>query len=159
MADVAHRLTGAQDRAFIMGGAVAGVLREAKGARERLDVLMDLIDGAPAEGPPRALVVVAVEQIAAEMLAGRANLAEILGPSLDQGANLAAVVRMIAPGEVETLLSRDPRMALMTPRIEGPAARLAERLAVGEFPLLASALARMVLAELSSSRRLRRGPS
>ena len=67
----------------------------------------------------------AVEQIAAEMLAGRANLAEILGPSLDQGANLAAVVRMIAPGEVETLLSRDPRMALMTPRIEGPAARLA----------------------------------
>lgn len=155
IADVAHRLTGAPDRAFIMGGAVAGVLREAKGARERLDVLMDLIDGAPAEGPPRALVVVAVEQIAAEMLAGRANLAEILGPSLDQGANLAAVVRMIAPGEVETLLSRDPRMALMTPRIEGPAARLAERLAVGEFPLLASALARMVLAELSSSRRLR----
>jgi len=155
VADLAHRLGGSPDRAFIMGGAVAGALRDARGARERLDALMDLIDAAPAEGPPRALVVVAVEQIAAEMLASRANLAEILGPSLDHGSNLAAVVRMIAPNEVEALLARDPRMALMTPRIEGPASRLALRLAAGEFPLLSAALGRMVLRELSSTRRLR----
>ena len=155
VADLAHRLGGTPDRAFIMGGAVAGALRDARGARERLDLLMDLIDAAPAEGPPRALVVVAVEQIAAEMLAVRSALADILGPALDQGANLAAVVRMVAPREVDALLARDPRMALMTPAIEGPAARLAQRLSAGEFPLLAAALARMVLRELSSSRRLR----
>ncbi|WP_288759594.1 hypothetical protein [uncultured Brevundimonas sp.] len=155
VADLAYRLGGAPDRAFIMGGAIAGRLKGCKSARNRLDRLMDLIEAAPPEGPPRALVVVAVEQIAAEMLAVRANLSEILGPSLDQGASLAAVVRMVAPQEVDAVLSRDPRMALMTPPIEGPAARLGQRLSAGEFPLLAATLARMVLRELSSARRLR----
>jgi hypothetical protein len=155
VADLAHRLGGTPDRAFVMGGAISGLLRDARTARERLDTLMDIIDAAPADGPPRALVVVVVEQIAAEMLAVRGNLADILGPSLDQGANLAAIVRMVAPREVETLLARDARMALMTPTVEGPALRLGQRLSAGEFPLLAAALARMVLRELSSSRRLR----
>jgi len=155
IADLAHRLNGASDRAFIMGGVVSQALIEQRGARARLDALMDLIENAPKEGPPRALVVVAVEQIAAEMLAVRANLAEILGPSLDHGASLAAVVRMVAPKEVEALIGMDPRMALMTPPVEGAAARLGLHLARGEFPLLSASLARMVTRELASQRRLR----
>ncbi|MFN6983066.1 MAG: hypothetical protein ACK4NU_14195, partial [Brevundimonas sp.] len=134
---------------------IAQALADRKGARERLDGLMDMVDAAPPAGPARALVVVAVEQIAAEMLAVRANLAEILGPSLDHGASLAAVVRMVAPREVERLIGLDPRMALMTPVVEGPAARLGARLAGGEFPLLSASLARMVTRELASPRRLR----
>ena len=155
IADLAHRLNGTPDRAFAMGGVVAAALRGRQGPRDRLNALMDLIDAAPPEGPPRALVVVAVEQIAAEMLAVRQNLTEILGPSLDQGANLAAVVRMVAPREVEQLLAADPRMALMTPAVEGAAARLGQHLAAGEFPLLAASLARLVVRELTSPRRLR----
>lgn len=155
IADLAHRLSGSADRAFIMGGVVSQSLLDRRGARERLDVLMDLIEAAPADGQPRALIVVAVEQIAAEMLAVRANLAEILGPSLDHGASLAAVVRMVAPKEVETLIGMDPRMALMTPPVEGAAARLGRHLSGGEFPLLSASLARMVTRELASPRRLR----
>ena len=138
-----------------MGGIVAGALRDVRGARARLGVLMDLMDGAPADGPPRALVVVAVEQIVAEMLGLRANLTEVLGPSLDQGANLAAIVRMVTPDEMEGLLRMDPRLALLTPDVEGPAARLGVHLAAGEFPLLAASLARLVTRELTSPRRLR----
>lgn len=155
IADLAHRLSGASDRAFVMGGVVSQALADRRGARARLDALMDLIEAAPAEGPPRALVLVAVEQIAAEMLAVRANLAEILGPSLDHGASLAAVVRMVAPQEVEALIGMDPRMALLTPPVEGAAARLGQRLSGGEFPLLSASLARMVTRELASPRRLR----
>ncbi|MDQ1154851.1 hypothetical protein [Brevundimonas sp. SORGH_AS_0993] len=155
IADVAARLTGAADRAFVMGGVVARALKDRRGARARLDALMDLVDAAPAEGPPRALVVVAVEQIAAEMLAVRRNLTELLGPALDQGATLAAVVRMAAPGEVDQLIRADPRTGLLTPPVEGAAARLGRHLAAGEFPLLGSSLARMVVRELTSSRRLR----
>ena len=155
IAELAQGLSGSADRAFVMGGVVAQALADRKGARDRLDGLMDMIDAAPPAGPARGLVVGAVEQIAAEMLAVRANLAEILGPSLDHGASLAAVVRMVAPREVERLIGLDPRMALMTPAVEGPAARLGARLAGGEFPQLSASLARMVTRELASPRRLR----
>ncbi|SPU45460.1 Uncharacterised protein [Brevundimonas diminuta] len=157
VADLAHSLTGAADRAFLMGGAVAGSLRGLTGARARLERLMDICDRAPIEGPPRALVFVAVEQILCELLGSRAGLAQILGPGLDQGSSLAAAVRMVAPREVGAILAHDPRLTLLVPPVEGPPARLGERLAAGEFPLLAAALARMVLRELMSQRRLRPG--
>ena len=157
VADLAHSLTGAADRAFLMGGAVAGSLRGLTGARARLERLMDICDRAPLEGPPRALVFVAVEQILCELLGSRAGLAQILGPGLDQGSSLAAAVRMVAPREVGAILAHDPRLTLLVPPVEGPPARLGERLAAGEFPLLAAALARMVLRELMSQRRLRPG--
>ena len=155
IADLAHRLAGASTRAFSMGGVIADAIKDRRGARERLGLLMDLMDGAPIDWPPRALVVVAVEQVVAEMLEVRSNLTEILGPSLDQGANLAAIVRMVAPSEMDSLLRMDPRLALMMPDVEGPAARLGLHLAAGEFPLLAASLARLVTRELTSQRRLR----
>src|SRR5690606_37458352 len=155
LADLAHRLEGQPERAFIMGGVIAGALKGVRGGRARLDRLMDLAERAPAEGPPRALVMVAIEQLLCEMLAARTSLAEVLGPTLDQGASLAAVVRMVAPREVEALVRQDAKLAVQVPVVDGPAARLAVRLQAGEFPLLSAALARMVLRELMSPRRLR----
>ncbi len=155
LADVAHRLAGSADRAFVIGGTIAGALKGVRGARPRLDKLMDLADRAPMDGPPRALVMVALEQMVSELLAARTSLAEVLGPSLDQGGSLAAVVRMVAPREIDALIAHDPRMALLMPVVDGPAARLGERLAAGEYPILASSLARMVLRELMGPRRLR----
>jgi hypothetical protein len=155
IADLAHRLTGQADRAFIMGGVVSSALTGLRGGRARLDRLMDLADRAPMDGPPRAMVLVPIEQLLCEMLAARTNLTDILGPGLDQGASLAAVVRMVAPNEIAALIRQDARMALQMPTVEGPAIRLGARLEAGEFPLLAAALARMVLRELMSPRRLR----
>lgn len=157
IADLAHRLAGQPDRAFIMGGIVSGALKGLRGGRVRLDRLMDLADRAPMDGPPHAMVMVPIEQILCEMLASRTNLADVLGPSLDQGASLAAVVRMVAPREVNALIAQDARLMLQIPAVEGPAARLGARLEAGQFPLLAAALARMVLRELTSPRRLRPG--
>lgn len=155
LAEVAQKLAGTPDRAFVMGGVVSGALIGLRGARPRLDRLMDLADAAPKDGGPRALVMVAIEQILCELLAARTSLAEILGPALDQGGSLAAVVRMVAPREIEALIEMDPRMALLTPSVDGPAARLGRRLEAGEYPVLAAALARMVLRELMGPRRLR----
>src|SRR5690606_36576955 len=155
LADLAHRLAGQTDRAFIMGGVIAGALNGARGGRARLDRLMDLADRAPMEGPPHAMVMVPIEQVMCELFAARTNLADVLGPGLDQGASLAAVVRMVASKEVAALIQQDSRLALQVPVVEGPAARLGERLAAGQFPLLSAALARMVVRELMSPRRLR----
>ena len=155
IADVAHRMAGQPDRAFIMGGVVCGTLKGLRGGRSRLDRLMDLADRAPKDGPPHAMVMVPIEQLLCEMLGARTSMADVLGPSLDQGASLAAVVRMVAPREINALIAQDPRLALQVPAVEGPAARLGARLEAGQFPLLAAALARMVLRELMSPRRLR----
>ena len=155
LAEVAQKLVGAPDRAFIMGGVVAGALAGVRGARPRLERLMDLADRAPADGAPRAMVMVAIEQILCELMAARTSLAEILGPGLDQGASLAAVVRMVAPREIETLIHHDVRIAPLMPLVDGPAARLGARLDAGEYPILAASLARMVLRELMGPRRLR----
>ena len=155
LADLAHRLQGQADRAFIMGGIISGALKGVRGGRARLDRLMDLADRAPMEGPPHAMVMVPIEQVMCELFAARTNLADVLGPALDQGASLAAVVRMVAPKEVADLIEQDPRLALQVPVVEGPAARLGERVAAGQFPLLSAALARMALRELMSPRRLR----
>ena len=155
LADLAHRLAGQADRAFVMGGIVSGALKGVRGGRARLDRLMDLAERAPMEGPPRAMVMVPIEQVMCELFAARTNLADVLGPALDQGASLAAVVRMVAPREVAALINQDARLALQVPVVEGPAARLGERVAAGEFPLLSAALARMVVRELMSPRRLR----
>lgn len=155
LAEVADRLAGSADRAFVMGGLISGALVGVRGARPRLERLMDLADRAPAEGPPRALVMVGIEQILCEIMASRTNLSEILGPALDQGGSLAAVVRMVAPREIEALVRMDPKMALLMPAVDGPAARLGVRLEAGEYPILSASLARMVLRELMGPRRLR----
>jgi hypothetical protein len=155
LADVAQRLAGSADRSFIMGGVISGALKGLRGARARLDRLMDLADRAPADGPPRAMIMVVIEQILCEQLAARTSLAEVLGPALDQGGSLAAVVRMVAPREIDALIRHDPRLALLMPAVDGAAFRLGLRLEAGEFPLLAASLARMVLRELTGPRRLR----
>ena len=155
IADLAHRLEGQAERAFIMGGVVSCAVTGIRGGRARLSRLMDLAERAPIDGHPRAMVLVPIEQILCEMLAARTNLADILGAGLDQGASLAAVVRMVAPTEITALIRQDARMALQMPVVDGPAAQLGVRLETGEFPLLASALARMVVRELMSPRRLR----
>lgn len=155
IADIAHRMAGQPDRAFIMGGVVSGALKGVRGGRARLDRLMDVAERAPLDGAPRAMVMVPIEQLLCEMLGTRTSLADVLGPSLDQGASLAAVVRMVAPREINALIAQDPRLALQVPAVDGPAARLGARLEAGEFPLLSAALARMVLRELMSPRRLR----
>ena len=157
LADLACKLEGHADRAFLMGGALCGALKDVTGGRARLERMMDLVDAAPAEGAPRAMVLVAVEQILCELFAAPPRRAEILGPSLDLGGAMAAIVRMVAPNEMEALIRMEPRLAAQVPPVDGPAQRLAKRLAAGEFRLLAAAMAREVIRELKSSRRLRPG--
>jgi hypothetical protein len=157
LTNLAARLAGDPDRAFLMGCALAAAVATARGARAKLGRLMDLADQAPPDGAARAMCMVGIEQMLCELLASRARLTEIVGPGLDIGGGLAAIVCMVAPREIARLSAHDARFALQVPLVDGPAERLGERLAGGEFPLLAASLARQVLRELMGPRRLRPG--
>ena len=154
IAKIAEKLQGESDRAFRLGGSISLALQGLRGSRTRLSALLDLCDQAPDSGPLRAMILVPIEQILCEILAARWNLPDLFGPSLDQGATLAAVVRMVAPAEIAALIAHDPRLTVLVPPVDGPAARLGQKLAAGAFPQVAAALAKMVLGELTSQRRL-----
>lgn len=157
LAEIADRLAGRPDAAFLMGGTLCQATAAGAGPSERLGLLMDLADRAPAEGPGRDLVMSQIEQFLSDIIAQPTALAGILGHGLAPGAALAAVVRMCAPHEVEALIRAEPRMGQVIPTVDGPAGRLAQRLAAGQFPALARALSRMVLRELAGTKRLQPG--
>lgn len=155
VAQAAETLAGAADRVFLMGGAVAARLAGIKGARARVAALLDLVDQGPQAGPGKALMLIVIDQVLAEMLARRTPMSELVGPALDPGGVLAATVLMVAPDETAMMLKLDPRLAADLPTLEGPAARLADRIATGGLPLTATLLARQMMRELTGPRRLR----
>lgn len=157
LARIVQGLAGKSDRVFIMGGVICRAAAGATSPRARLERLMDLADQAPVDGPGRALVMGQIEQMLCDLLSARSGLADVLGPELDQGASLAAVVRMSAPQEISALIRADHRMGEMIPVVDGAAGRLAACLSKDQFPTLARVLARMVLRELMGPRRLRPG--
>lgn len=155
IADVARRLANSPERAFLMGGAVARAMAHARGWRAKFEVLMDLADTAPEETDPAALVHVVIEQAAGEILGLREGRSDVLGPSLDLGGQMAALVRLAVPIEAEMLARADARAAAVLPPLEGPALRLGRHMGHGQYRLLAAALSRRVLRELMGPRRLR----
>lgn len=153
--DVANRLADRPDRGFIFGGALAQYLRDVTGGHARLQVLLDLMDQAPAEGAARNLILGQVDQVLCEILDHRPTLASVLGSSLDEGAMLCVVVRILARREVAALIRHDANLALVVPPIDGMAARLGERISSGDLPTLAGSLMALVEHDLKSPRRLR----
>ncbi|WP_374275540.1 hypothetical protein [Brevundimonas sp.] len=155
LARTAEKLAGESDRAFLMGGAIARRLCEVRGPRARLNALMDMAEAAPPAGPAKALVYIVLDQILAEMATQRAAMADILGPSLDPGAVMAATVAMLAPDETALVIQASPAVAQDLPVIEGAAKRLAERLGSGLLPQTRATLARQMMRELRGPRRLK----
>ncbi|CAN5183196.1 hypothetical protein BH11PSE2_BH11PSE2_21730 [soil metagenome] len=154
-AEAATRLTGDPDRAYLLGGGVANALAAAIGWTDKVGILLDLADKAPPTPPARTLAFSVLEIALAEILGSKAGLADLLGPDLDLGGNLAAMTRLAASDTVDLLVNVEPAVARMMPVLEGPAARLANWLEGAQFEAVRMALAQRVLRELTSPRRLR----
>ena len=152
---VAERLSGAPDRAYLLGAGVAGALGDCATWTEKVSRLLDLADASPAAGPPRALALFVLEQPLAEILGSSAALDDMIGRDLDLGARLAAITRMSAIEAVETLMRGAERLRALMPPLSSTGERLAHWLSVEDFEHVRRALARRVLRELNGPRRLR----
>ena len=153
--DAAERLLGDPDAAYKLGGGVAAAIGHARTWRDKVDALLDIVEQAPEAGPARSLALKVAAQPLAEILSSRAGLNDLVGSDLDLGGSLAALTRMAAGAEVEMLAKVDANVRKQVPALTGPAARLADWLGREGFEEARSAVARRVLDELNSPKRLR----
>lgn len=154
-AEAAERLMGNPERHYLLSGAVAGALAGATSWGQKVNILLDMADGAPMAPGPRALAFEVLTVPLAEILGNRGGLADLLGPELDLGGSLAAMTRLAAADTVDALAAIEPTVARLMPMLEGPAARLANWLEGGKFDDVRAALGQRVLREMLAPRRLR----
>jgi hypothetical protein len=156
-AAAAERLVGEPDRAYLLGAGVAASIASARTWSDKVALLLDLADAAPTHPQAREQALQVLEQPLAEILGSRSGLAELLGPDLDLGSQLAAMTRLAGADAVEALISIEPSVARVMPSLEGPAARLSNWLAGPHFESCRVAIAQRVLRELTGPRRLKPG--
>ncbi len=135
---LAAQLNGQAGASYLLNGALALHLRDAKGWDEKLVRLLKLVE--QAEGGGRTLLLSSIDTIIAEILSGSAALRDLIGPKENFGQELA--------GLVELFLGADPG--------EGGAglAALTKHFAADGLPEARTAIAQRLMVEFKSQKRL-----
>jgi hypothetical protein len=154
-ADAAHAVLPDPDRMFLLGGAVAQAVGHATDWRDKVRRLLDLLDGAPAEGPARSLALAVLDQPLSEIVLSKAGLAGIVGDCDDLAGDLSALTRLISMDAVAAVAIHEPAILKVMPPLSAEAARLADRLKGEDLKGVRAAAARRVLNDLHSHKRLR----
>jgi hypothetical protein len=141
--------------AYLLGCGVAGLLSPAQGWAEKVSLLLDLADAAPAPGPDRALALSVLNQSLAEIVGSKRGLDDILGGGFDLGASLAAMTRLCAAEVIDRLVEIETSVAKVMPELSPRAQRLAQWLGTNEFTDVRASIGLRVLRELNGPRRLR----
>ncbi|MGC1301134.1 MAG: hypothetical protein WA840_02060 [Caulobacteraceae bacterium] len=141
--------------AYVLGGAAAGAMAAGRSWLEKVALLLDMAEASPPDGPGRALAFRVLEQPLGEILGSRGGMAALVGENTpDMGSGLALMTRLVAPETVQILLDKDPALARQFPPVDVALNRLARWLADAAFDGVRAALARRILEELNSPRRL-----
>ncbi len=140
MTPLAIKLCANPDSSYLFNGALAHYLKDARGWDDKVRRLLLLLDHAPAEEAPRALLLSAVDAIIAEILAGSAALHDLLGPSENLGHALNKLVTLFL-GKTEE-------------GAKAGLASLAGHFARDGLPESRTAVAQRIIAEFKSNKRL-----
>ena len=130
------------DGLYILNGAIAHYLRDAKGWDEKVLRLLNIMAEAPAEGAGRTLLLTAIDSLLAEILAGSAALHELIGSSENLGEALMSLVRLFLGQEPPDAGQRAGLLALT------------QRFAADDLPEARTAVASRIMAEFKSPKRL-----
>ncbi len=141
-AELAAKLAGQGDAAYLFNGALARHLKDTQGWNDKVLALLEILATTPASGEPRALVLSSIDAILAEALSASTALHELIG----QAENLAEALTRL----VELFLGKTPAGAG-----QGGLTALAARFAADELPEARTAIARRIVAEFKSAKRLR----
>lgn len=141
-AELATKLAGQGDAAYLFNGALARYLKDTPGWNEKVLSLLEILPRAPTEKEPRALVLSSIDAILAEALSASTALHELIG----QAENLAEALTRL----VELFLGKT-----QADSSHGGLNALAVRFAADELPEARMAIAKRIVAEFKSAKRLR----
>lgn len=143
------------DVAFRLGVAVASRLGRHANWKDKLEVILELLEAAPAEGQPAAVCLRVLQQPLIDILGAQGDLDEILGADLPLGDQLLLLVQISSAPAITAVVADDAALGRTVPRLRGLAARLALVLhGRSMFVRARRAIARRVLAVLASETRL-----
>ncbi len=155
-AATAQSLARDPDGSYRLGCAVAAFIAPAESWSEKVGLLLDLADAAPADGSPgRSLALSVIAAPMEEIVGCPKGLDNIVGAALDLGARLAAMSRLAAAQVIDALVRMEPSVAKVTPELSPRATRLAHWLEDAAFTGVRAAIGQRILRELSAHRRLR----
>ncbi len=137
---LAEQLGGQGDAAYIFNAALANHLKDANGWDEKVQLLLTVMENAPAAEGPRKLVLSSIDAIMAEVMGGSAALHELMGPA----DTLAVALGQL----VELFLGRAPRDA------KGGLSKLTHHFAADDLAEARTAVADRIVAEFKSTKRL-----
>ncbi len=152
---VATLLAKDPEGAYRLGCAVATSLAPAGSWSEKVGLLLDLADNAPAEGAGRTLALSVIAEPLEEIVGCEKGLDNVLGGNLDLGARLAAMTRLAAANVVDQLVKAEPSVAKVMPELSARAQRLAKWLPCADFEGVRAAIGQRILRDLGGQRRLR----
>ncbi len=132
-----------QNATYIMNGSIAQHIESADSWREKLALILDLIDKVPSDGKIRDKVLATIDSLIAEMLSGNAALGDLLGDQKDLG-NALLVITDLFLGKID---DKDKSIA------QG-VRTLSVLFAEGHLLESRIAIAKRILKEISSARRL-----
>ncbi len=141
-AELAAKLAGQGDAAYRFNGALARHLKDTDGWNEKILALLEILARAPKAGEPRVMVLSSIDAILSEALSASTALHELIG----RAENLAEAMSRL----VELFLGKG-----MADADHRGLAALAARFAADELPEARTAIARRIVAEFKSAKRLR----
>lgn len=139
-AELAAKLAGQGDAAYVFNGAIARHLKETQNWNEKVSVLLEILRRAPETEEPRALVLSSIDALMAEILSGSAALHELIGGAENLAEALSCLVELF--------------LGNATGGNQEGLAPLAARFAADELPEARTAVAGRIVAEFKSAKRL-----
>jgi len=135
---LAAKLNGQSDASYVLNGALALHLSDAKGWDDKVMRLLTLVERAGGAG--RDLLFSSIDSIVAEILSGSAALHELIGPRENFGEELASLVELFLGAEPQ-----GGRAGLTA---------LTQHFAADDLPEARTAIAGRLMAEFRSVKRL-----
>ncbi|HUO97430.1 MAG TPA: hypothetical protein VMU01_02110 [Rhizomicrobium sp.] len=139
---LANKLSDQSDGRYILNGAIALYLSDAKGWDEKVLRLMELMAEADGDGAGAMLLLAAIDSIMSEVLNGPAALRELIGQKQNHGAAVMSLVKLFLGHEPD---DAEGRQGLIS---------LTHRFAADALPDSRGAIADRIVAEIRSFKRL-----
>jgi hypothetical protein len=127
---------------YLLNGTIAARLSKKSSWNDKLAMLLEFLDEAPAEGAGRALLLSSIDSMIAETLNAASALRDLIQPGTCYGDTLLSLVELFLANEKSL---EDVQAALR---------KLAVHFARNELEASRTALARRIVAEIKSSKRL-----